>query len=403
MISDVEAYTWAYMTLQGNDPSILHKTSRLPQIAAAWDRLAFASHDQKARRLVQDALRFTRPSLAAASPPTPLTLVHDARWREDGRWAATNPSVVAWGDFTLINYRLVNYRNRRASYYKLERDGVIRSRNIWQLRKTSDQSVVAEYELKVRHPMLLTSIQGLEDLRLFIWNGRICFTGSCAQLRHGQVRLVWGITNADPTVWSSLPPPDTSVVYVDALHELLVPNVPSSQCEKNWMPWATDADDGPVQMRWIYMLDPYRRVVAPSDVGMLDDAPVQVEDDTTGSVFAAPDTTDLSELRGSVGPVWLPQPTLGWVSLVHFYSIGDGRWYHHRWVVHDALSGRPVQLSGAFCFDADPAQAEVEFAAGLVVLPDMSGVRVTYGKNDREAWERIVTATELEALTWYNV
>ena len=321
----------------------------------------------------ENALRFARPSHPVALQRE-LTL--SPEWLEDGRWVAMNPSIARIPGGYIVNYRLVNYRNRRASYYQLEADGVIRTRNVLQAWNQAGE-VLGEYPLDLgRFASTEGPYQGLEDLRLVVLEGLLSFSASYAQLRPLPVpRLVYGRTDLQV---ASLPPTGTPVQVVE-LTELMASSV--HHCEKNWMPVVRS--DG---LHWIYAIQPFQLLRWDSG-GVV----VATQDGPGTKAF-------LGSLRGSVGPVEVEGR---WLSLVHFYSTGDGRWYHHRWVEHDPVSLRPVAVSASFCFHPVADDAEVEFAAGLVVGHD-GLLWITYGKDDRAAMLACVAVQDVLALTWYR-
>jgi hypothetical protein len=320
------------------------------------------------RRQARNAMRSVRPALPVVAQ---RRLALRPEWLEGGRWAPTNPScvLVPGRDLAIVSYRLVNYRNTRASYYRfMDADGVIRTRVVLQLRQL-DGTVVAEALLEPPATDVAGPYQGLEDARLF-WDGDVlCFSASYAQLRPVAVpRVVYGRTGvrAD-TLWKDGDVLTCSVTELSVSHMY--------QTEKNWLPFGS--------LQWIYSLDPF--VV------------VTYAEGTATASAPRPHPLDLGPLRGSTGPVRVDGV---WLSLYHYYSEGDGRWYHHRWVLHDDTMA-PVAVSETFCFDAEPAKAEVEFACGLAVLPS-GHLWVTYGKNDCEAWEVEVDLTTVFTMRWYK-
>jgi hypothetical protein len=322
----------------------------------------------------ENVLRFTRPSHPLRSL---RSLSVSPSWLEGGRWVPMNPSIVAVPDGYIVNYRLVNYRNRRASYYRLEADGVIRTRNVLQAWNLSGE-VIGEYLLDLgTFASDAGPYQGLEDLRLVVKDGVLCFSASYAQLRPLPVpRIVYGRTDLHV---DSFPPPGTQVHVVE-LTELMAS--PVHVCEKNWMPVVRS--DG---LFWIYSLQPFRILQWMGD-GVADVQPIR---SSSSSIY-------LKSLRGSVGPVEIEGR---WLSLVHFYSTGDGRWYHHRWIQHDPDTLVPVAVSASFCFNPVADDAEVEFAAGLIVGRD-GLLWVTYGKDDRESMLACISLQDVMTRTWYS-
>lgn len=341
--------------------------------AKALDLLALTPFVDNASTHAENALRHARPSHPVVGL-RPLTLSDP--WYEGGRWVATNPSIVSIPGGYIVNYRLVNYRNRRASYYQLEPDGVIRSLNVLQAWNQAGE-VLAEYSLNLgKYVSKDGPYQGLEDLRLVVVDGVLCFSASYAQLRPLPVpRLVYGKTDLRVAEL----PPQWERVHVVELTELMAS--PVHVCEKNWMPVVR-----PDGLFWIYSLQPFRLLQWMGNE-VADVVPVR----PSGPMY-------LGSLRGSVGPVDVEGH---WLSLVHFYSTGDGRWYHHRWVRHDPETLQPLAVSASFCFNPDPDAAEVEFAAGLTVGHD-GLLWVTYGKDDREAMLARISVRDVLALDWYS-
>lgn len=335
--------------------------------AKAMDMLALSGTWSHA----ENALRHARPSHPVVSLRT-LTLSDP--WYEGGRWVAMNPSIVSIPSGYIVNYRLVNYRNRRAAYYQLEPDGIIRSLNIMQAWNLAGETL-SEYILDLGTYIRKEGpYQGLEDLRLVVMDGILCFSASYAQLRPLPVpRLVYGRTDLRVDAL----PPHGHRVHVTDLTELMAS--PVHVCEKNWMPVVR-----PDGLFWIYSLHPFR-LLKWSDVD--------------GGVYDvdAGNYPMMRTLRGSVGPV---EAGGHWLSLVHFYSTEDGRWYHHRWVRHDPTTLQPLAVSASFCFNPDPDAAEVEFAAGLTVGHD-GLLWVTYGKDDHEAMLACIAVSDVLALDWY--
>ena len=141
-------------------------------------------------------------------------------------------------------------------------------------------------------------------------------------------------------------------------------------------------------MCWIYSLQPFRSLRWNGkgvDVAESDDP------------HRTKTRLHLATLRGSTCVVRAPSGRM--LSLFHFYSNHDGRFYHHRWVEHDPKTLRPVRVSESFCF-GDAETADVEFAAGLTVGHD-GLLHVSYGVGDREAWVARVDEATVQAMKWY--
>lgn len=343
-------------------------------LGSEMDLAALNPQDGNLRTLAENVMRFVRPSHHVLHLEQ---LKLDEKWIGDG-WHPTNPSIVTIPRGYIVNYRLVNYRNRRASYYQLAPDGIIRSRNVLQFLNPLGHPI-AEYPLDLgEYARDSGPYQGLEDIRLIVNEGVLCFSASYAQLRPIPMpRIVYGKTDlqVDTLKISGTP------VRVVELTELAA--TPYHVCEKNWMPVVWSG-----ALHWIYSFEPFRLLKWTGR-----SVELVREQSTTSKVT-------LQSLRGSVGPVNLPDGT--WVSLGHFYSTGDGRWYHHRWVKHDPKTLVPIAVSTAFCFNPVADEAEVEFPTGLVVGHD-GMLRVTYGKDDHEAWIARIFPSVVTNLQWYAI
>lgn len=343
--------------------------------ATALDTLALTDKLAFGHGYFENVLRHVRPSIHTLRQ---WEINVGSQWKEQGRWVATNPSLLAFKHGYMINYRLVNYRNSRASYYVLEEDSIIRSRNILQHLGVSGE-VLGEYPLELgSYTSDKGPFQGLEDIRLIDVQGTVCFSASYAQMYPlGVPRMVFGRTDLS---LNDLPLTGTPV-HVKELVPLTAS--PVHVTEKNWMPVNNKGS-----LYWIYGIHPFRLLRYTGSKGNgVEDTPI----------LSSPLPLNLSSLRGSAGPVHVQGRCF---SLVHFYSSGDGRWYHHRWVEHNPDTLVPVGVSASFCFHPRPDDVAVEFAAGLCVGHD-GHLWVSFGREDRESHLAVVDLCDVLALQWY--
>jgi hypothetical protein len=189
------------------------------------------------------------------------------------------------------------------------------------------------------------ALDGLEDLRLFLWRGEYWVTATAVHYRaqkRGTVMLARldGATLRieDPLFFSS---PDGRPV------------------EKNWMPWVVGDT-----LYFVHTVAPYRL--------MRFDRPDLVDVATAPAAF--PDVSGSS----CVMP-WRD----GWLAVVH--SKGQERrpprWeYWHRFLIFDGEM-RPKTISRKFKLDNDA----IEFCAGLAFNRDHETIVLSYGCTDRVA------------------
>ncbi|WP_338699206.1 glycosyltransferase [Bradyrhizobium sp. 26S5] len=275
-----------------------------------------------------------------------------------GYWP-TNPSVSRHGDDLYLVQRAVNFLLREDGTYETDNDAPIRTRN-FLLRLNTDLGVQTAAEIlpPADFPKAqFAEVQGLEDIRLFSWNGSLwgsaCVRelnaeGWCEQLiarieqqSSSEIRL---------TEWRVLRPEGPR------LHE------------KNWMPQANGAN-----LRCVYSCDPTRIVNDRGDV---------ISDSVAN--FA------VEHFRGGTQLIEFDD---GWLALVHEVQWQTGRrFYQHRFVWFDRDNGLR-RLSRPFYFK----DKGVEFAAGLAWHPDSRRLLVSYGVADSESWIASIDAAEIRA------
>jgi hypothetical protein len=279
-------------------------------------------------------------------------------------YACLNPSVVEWRGRVVVNVRLVNYRQENGRFYtSCSSDRVIRTRNAtleWDsIRGRSKGARVATVALPEGWDGG-GRVQGLEDLRWFVFRDRVWFTATCHHTPGcaGSAQVVLGRMNEELDGVDHLVP----LRYAGA-----------RRVEKNWLPWVRSA-----ALYLIYSYDPVVILHVDAASGACSEA------------FVSTPTWNASRCRGSAGPVRVPG-TERWVALVHEVAFtGEGRVYTHRWVEFDRRF-ELVACSRPFTFD----HRGIEYAAGLCSNGE-DGLLVTYGWEDREArwldysWERVL-------------
>ena len=282
-------------------------------------------------------------------------------------YVATNPTVVQLGGRTLVNVRLVNYRQERGQRsVSLSLDGCYRTRNVTLDWDFASACARAEHESSARVALPWPDeggVRGLEDMRWVIHRERVWFTAACFNVpgHEGSSRIVLGRMSAALDAIEHVVPVD----YCDA-----------RAIEKNWLPWSRNDT-----LYLIYSYDPCLVLhVEPSTGRAL-------------PAFASQPAWCARRLRGSAAPVRIPG-SQRWLALVHEVAeLASGRVYTHRFIELNAYFELVAQ-SRPFCFD----HKGIEYAAGLCLL-NPSSLLISYGWQDRDArWIELELAQVLKEL-----
>jgi hypothetical protein len=290
------------------------------------------------------------------------------RMQEGVEYACANPTAVRTSDGVHVNVRLVNYRQERGRRYTaLDPSGFIRTRNVtigWDPRserivveRESSSGIPSDWDWKAQ-------IQGLEDVRWLVHEGRVWFTATCCQVpgRGGHPQVVLGRMN-------------TALDAVD--HLVPLESDLARPVEKNWIPWSLGR-----RLFLIYSYDPFVVVRVDPRSGRTWPAAAQIPH------------ARAVRFRGSTPPVRIPEAPGRWVLLVHEVARHEHEnVYAHRFVEIDE-SPAIIGWSLPFVFD----HRGIEYAAGLCPL-DGDHLLVTYGSEDREArWVEIEWRVVLDAM-----
>ena len=287
----------------------------------------------------------------------------------DAGWYPANPTLARFGGRTWVNVRLVNYR-KQGHGSRISGDGVYRSRNVvfeWDTRSGSAASAGETAHEASGVPaswMQATRVRGLEDQRWVVHQGRLWFSACCCQVPHeeGGARMVLGRMNE-------------ALDGVDHLVPLRYDAARSA--EKNWLLWSLGD-----RLLAIYGYHPFTLLSLDTTTGLSRPFRARRAD------FPA------RRLRGSAGPVPVPERPGHWLVLAHEVAQRfDKPLYAHRWLlVHPELG--MVACSPPFVFD----HVGIEYAAGLLDNGDGT-LTVTYGFEDREArWARLDRSSVLGSL-----
>lgn len=271
----------------------------------------------------------------------------------DTGWYPANPTLARLGERTWVNVRLVNYR-KQGHGSRISGDGVYRSRNVvfeWgSSGQTASPPAVHEASGVPASWAQDTAVRGLEDQRWIVHQGRLWFSACCCQvpLQEGGARMVLGRMNEALDGVDHLVP-----LRYDAARD----------AEKNWLLWSLGD-----RLLAIYGYHPFTLLGLDTATGLA--RPFRAH----RANFPA------RRLRGSAGPVPVPERPGHWLVLAHEVARRfDKPLYAHRWLlVHPDLG--MVAYSRPFVFD----HVGIEYAAGLLDNGDGT-LSVTYGFEDREA------------------
>ena len=285
-------------------------------------------------------------------------------------WPTFNPSIAAAGDDVAMIVRSANYRIDADGRYVAVDDGpasggqspdVIRTENYF-VRLTDDLTVIDARPIVDRSGRVTheTHIRGLEDCRLFRWEGSwwalATSRDSTADTRANVV-----LVRLDDT--------DTDEVSIASAH--LLPGPRRDLDEKNWVPW-TVGDELRIVYGWL------PRRVFRWDAGA----------ESLTAIAENSDAPDRARWRGSSQGVDVDGGTM---FVVHEVTDGPvGRRYLHRFVRVDVDGS--TSASAAFTFTGTP----IEFAAGLARRGDK--LVISFGLEDRLAALAIVSIAEVQGL-----
>lgn len=333
---------------------------RLLGVAATDEMLltrAMAQHREHVRRvpaqfhsLFTQLVAATPLPLAARCPGASVVSLPGAS-RADR--AAMNPSIAAdpSGGFRVV-VRHVNYRYTDAGHYEpLDGSSTIVTENV-MIVLDDDLTVVSERAIDdsvARAEPPRYPVHGLEDMRLFVRDGR--WFGSATVREHRNDGLCeLALVEFDDSA--------TTVVAAEVLRSPV-----AGRHEKNWMPIA---GDGP--HRFLWSADP--PIVATVDVVL----------GTVTTEVSVPESDRPEGARGGSQVVPVGDQYVGVVHHVHW--LGDRgaprREYRHRLLVMDR-DMHLVAASPDFVFEI----SGLEFCAGLAV--NGRGLVMSYGVGDRTA------------------
>lgn len=238
----------------------------------------------------------------------------------------------------ILNTRFVNYWiHDNGAYWYPEDEGVIRTMNVSSTLDEGAKPVdfqIMKDVIEKKRPNVFS--EGIEDIRLFVSDGKIKFIGSTLGYSYcDKIRMVIGdydvVTNTCSHVMDIAPPTET-------------------WCEKNWAPVRLptgDCSDGFIY-KWF-----------PMEIGRV----VPIGDSLTKGKLEIVITHETPEafrkMKGSTA--FQEYSETEWIGVVHFSEETSPRQYFHRMVILDKQTLKITRYSDIFCFE----KAGVEFCIGF--------------------------------------
>lgn len=309
-------------------PQFLHEHGRMVWEVNFWAYLEQhhdwhpqwykADHDDSLIRLPTDI--YYASAVTQIKPPKPIPIVCPG-------YQPMNMSYSEYKGVRVLNVRCVNYTLTPVGSYVINDPlGIIKTRNVLCVLDAS-MNIFMTTDVRTNLPLspIEGAIEGLEDIRLFEWNGLLYYLATQRQWT-GRNRMMMGLYGQDIRIGMVLEPPTDTV------------------CEKNWIPCISDSAG--VTLRFIYGWHPY-------SVGEL-----------VGNRLSIKTSVELPGLfrlfKGSTVPVSYEGRL--WC-LVHYTIDGSPRKYYHVVVCLDEGTLMPTHWSRPFYFE----RVGVEYCTGMTV------------------------------------
>lgn len=259
-----------------------------------------------------------------------------------------NPSVLKVSGGYLATVRAVNYDLKHGYHFwtgSALASSVPDTQNslLWMDNALQPLShdLLEDRHIRAEQPAL----DGLEDLRLFLWREAYWVIGTAVHYR-GKRRGTLTLARLD----------GSTMRLVD---HMFLASPDNRDVEKNWTPWVRGDD-----LYFVHTVAPWRLM--------------KYEDGTLIDVDLTP--ASIPDMSGSSCAMpWRD----GWIAVVHHKGMErrPPRWeYWHRFLTFDG-DMRPKALSRKFKFDGDA----IEFCAGLAFNAEHDTLVVSYGCTDRVA------------------
>jgi len=261
---------------------------------------------------------------------------HGYPWLEG--YTPSSSSFCSFEGRNYLNVRYVNYQQTPEGRYIIwDTKSALRTQNLlMELDASLEQIRNCSMKIDSDKPIISTEIYGLEDVRLYVDEGRLRFIATQKQWTPVS-RMVIGdcsgntyqnITVLEPPSWTG--------------------------CEKNWIPLSSN--------RFIYQWHPMR-------IGVPQNGVLRI-------VQEWPTPTTFEGIRGST--IFHPFGSNELIGVVHSSIEGSPRHYYHRLVVLDSVTFRPLRFTAPFVF----GRIGIEFCIGLALEGEK--IRFWYSQHDRD-------------------
>jgi len=283
-----------------------------------------------------------------------------------------NPSIHKTEEGYQVCCRAVSYTQEGAKHFHTDLpNGIFRNRNFLlsydkEFRLLGQREILEDLP-RERIPHFL--LEGMEDCRLFAWNGGLWFTATCFDTNPtGSLQIA--LCKLPGKLQEAGKGPE---LFVEHLVPLIGPD--PNRHEKNWLPFLHNG-----VFHAIYSYDPFL---------------VYRPDPQTGACETALrylPAHDFSSFRGSAAPVPFDE---GYIAMIHevVFMPDFTRCYLHRFLYLDA-NLRVQFLSRPFLFD----HAGVEFCCGMARSHSGNELILAIGLEDREARLGIVECQTVRSL-----
>ena len=268
------------------------------------------------------------------------------------RYYPMNPSIQKNPNGYTVLCRTVNFdQNGGANYHSRDPlDSTIRTRN-FILEYDKAFNLLSQREITENFSSRTVRVQGLEDCRLFSFQGAHWFFCTTTGLHPGNVGQ--NLCKLEDN------PKKPGVIEVEKFITLMGPN--PNRCEKNWLPLVKDEE-----LLFVYNYAPFSIYK------------VDPKNGTWKNVIEDELSLDFSRFRGSAAPIPFDD---GYLMLVHEVVFKNERDYFHRFVYLDK-NLKPTKLSKMFTFQ----HQGIEYSCGMTI--DHTGKKciIPIGYEDRAAF-----------------
>lgn len=287
-------------------------------------------------------------------------------------------------DAGIMNGRYINYiLNRKGEPSFTNNHPSIHSKNVRCIVEFQEDDIP---KYRAFHPIMnetsvgleknreQSSSIGLEDVRLYHVNGTTRYIATTLEYsKTGKSRMVIG--NYSVT--------GDGLEDVFGRGTLIVPPDPSSFCEKNWIPFIKQNEDGKEEEWFIYEWCPMK-------IGKL----VVVGDETHLEIAIVHETAHLLWFHGFRGSTCFQETERGLLGIVHFSEESRPRCYYHVFVVLERETGKPIAYSHPFTF----FEIGIEYCIGFCARNQEYGFWVS-----RWDGNPCFVVKHVNDFSWYNV